>query len=274
MPRDLSQLNDAPRSASLFLTPSSRTSVLILEDENREIRLDVLEAQYYRAILNYSWGQYHLEGHQGGMWVGAGCRDVSAVISFEMIMKHAAILARQMRKTRTKSNACICIWEHNEDTGAVNFVDIPIFTPRSFQAGEWKVCWDVGIVEKLISYRQAILPNETGGVILGYIDHKIKTIYAVDVLAAPPDSQEEPSGFIRGTEGLQEVLKDIGSRTANIVGYIGEWHSHPQFLSPYPSQTDRELIARIAEMLRLDGQPALMIIIGAAGDISITIGAG
>jgi integrative and conjugative element protein (TIGR02256 family) len=272
VPRDLSQFNDVPRSASLFLTPSSRSSVLIFEDENREIRLDVLEAQYYRAILNTSWGQVHLEGHFGSMWVGAGCRDISAVISFELIAMHAAILARQMRMTQTKPEACIRIWNHDEGTGAVKFVEVPVATPRRCDAGGWKVCWDDAIVEKLSCFRHAGLPNETGGVILGYIDHKIKTIYVIDVLAAPPDSQEEPGSFVRGTEGLQEVLTDAGKRTANIVGYIGEWHSHPQFSSAYPSQTDRELIARLTETLKLDGQPALMIIIGAASEISITLG--
>lgn len=272
VPRDLSQFKDVPRSASLFLTPSSRSSVLIFEDKNREIRLDALESQYYRAILNSSWGQTHLEGHQGSMWVGAGCRDVTAVISFEMIMKHAAILARQIRMIRNKTEACIRIWDHDEDTDAVKFVEVPVVTPRRRLIGEWNVCWDDGIVEKLISYRHAGLPNETGGVILGYIDHKIKTINVVDVLAAPPDSEKKSNGFIRGTKGLQEVLTDVGNRTANIVGYIGEWHSHPPFSSAYPSQTDRELIARLTEMLKLDGQPALMIIIGNAGDISVTLG--
>lgn len=274
VPRDLSQLHDIPRSASLFLTPSSRSSVFIFEDENREIRLDALEAQYYRAILNSSWGQAHLKGHQGGMWVGAGCRDISAVISFEMIAMHAAILARQMRLTRTKPEACIRIWVHEDATGAVQFIEVPVVTPRRSQAGDWNICWDDGIVEKLSSYRHEGLPNETGGVILGYIDHKIKTIYVVDVLAAPPDSQKEPGSFVRGTEGLQEVLTDVGNRTANIVGYIGEWHSHPQFSSAYPSQTDRELVARLTETLKLDGLPALMIIIGAASEISITLGLG
>jgi integrative and conjugative element protein (TIGR02256 family) len=185
---------------------------------------------------------------------------------------HAAILARQMRMTQTKPEACIRIWNHDEGTGAVKFVEVPVATPRRCDAGGWKVCWDDAIVEKLSCFRHAGLPNETGGVILGYIDHKIKTIYVIDVLAAPPDSQEEPGSFVRGTEGLQEVLTDAGKRTANIVGYIGEWHSHPQFSSAYPSQTDRELIARLTETLKLDGQPALMIIIGAASEISITLG--
>ncbi|WDT80494.1 MAG: ThiF family adenylyltransferase [Candidatus Manganitrophus sp.] len=57
VPRDLSQKSDAPRSISVFLTPSGTDSVLLLENIDRSLRLDSLEAQYYRAILNNPWGK-------------------------------------------------------------------------------------------------------------------------------------------------------------------------------------------------------------------------
>jgi integrative and conjugative element protein (TIGR02256 family) len=133
------------------------------------------------------------------------------------------------------------------------------------------VVWDKGIATKLAKIRNAYLPNETGGVILGYIDQKLHTIYVVDVLQAPPDSESSPAAFIRGVEGLAATMEEIARRTARVVGYIGEWHSHPEFMSAYPSATDRGLIATLASTLALDGQPALMMIVGSAGDISISV---
>ncbi len=80
-PRKLSQEDKAPRSVSVFLTPSGRSSVLLLEAADRSVRLDALEAQYYNSIINSDWGANHLDGHHGTLWVGAGCRDVSSIVS-------------------------------------------------------------------------------------------------------------------------------------------------------------------------------------------------
>jgi len=83
VPRGLSALASGPRATSVFLTPSGRGSVLLLEDRSQSVRLHALEAQYYRALLTSKWGADHLGGHAGERWVGAGCRDISAVISQE-----------------------------------------------------------------------------------------------------------------------------------------------------------------------------------------------
>ncbi|MGV8057579.1 MAG: Mov34/MPN/PAD-1 family protein [Smithellaceae bacterium] len=37
-------------------------------------------------------------------------------------------------------------------------------------------------------------------------------------------------------------MDDFEERTTNIVHYIGEWHSHPAFMSAYPSCIDRAFI--------------------------------
>ena len=66
------------------------------------------------------------------------------------------------------------------------------------------------------------------------------------------------------------MLNDVAGRTANIVGYVGEWHSHPRHCTATPSVTDRRHIGRLAEVLAQDGQPALMIIVG-DHDFSISV---
>lgn len=259
------------RSASVFMTPSGSNSVLFFEAADRSIRLDCLEAQYYRAIIYSGWGANLLKGNRGALWIGAGCRDISAVISYEVVQLHAAILARQVRLLHDHPEPHIRIWCGNTETGAVTTFDIRVQKSLRNQIGEWLVVWDVGTQSKLAEVRNAHLPNETGGVILGYIDQKLRIIYIVDVLQAPPDSQSSPAEFIRGVEGLEATLEEIARRTARVVGYIGEWHSHPAFTSAFPSQTDQALIASLASTLALDGQPALMMIVGSTGEISLSV---
>lgn len=271
IPRDLSQREDVPRSVSVFLTPSGRDSALLMESADRSLRLDALEAQYYRAIINAEWGKDHLEGHRGSIRVGAGCRDVSSIISFESIQFHAAMIARQVRLLRDKSAAYIRVWIGDFETGALSASKITSYEPARFNCGDWCVVMDRGVNEKLGAIRMDRLPKETGGVILGYIDQKLKHIYVVDVLNAPPDSDADLTGFTRGVEGLKAALSEVARRTANIVGYIGEWHSHPEFFSACPSSIDDALIKELADILEQDGQPALMIIVGRTGEVSVSV---
>ena len=271
VPRDISQEDDAPRSSSVFVTPSGQDSVFLIEATDRTVRLDGLEAQYYKAVITSDWGASHLDGHRGDIRVGAGCRDMSVIMSNETIQFHAALLARQVRLLRDQPAACIRVWATNFETGDVEAHEIPVHEQLCFQCSGWRIIWDNEIKQKLCEIRNAHLPNETGGVILGYIDQKLKAIYIVDVLKAPSDSEASETGFTRGVQGLETVLKEVTRRTANIVSYIGEWHSHPAFTSPYPSNADRDLIEELARTLALDGQPALMIIVGAAEEISISV---
>lgn len=269
-PRDLSVQQGMPRMASAFVTPSGRDSVLLLEDKERLFKLPLLEAQYYRAILQNSWGETHLAGHSGNMWVGAGCRDTSTIMSNELIQLHGAILARQIRRLSSSPEAKIKLWINHDATGCVEAIGIPAHPPITHQAGEWSIWWDTGLQEKLFNLRENGLPNETGGILLGYLDQKMKSIHLVDALPAPPDSIAEADGFIRGKEGLQVALDDCRTRTAEIVTYVGEWHSHPPGASVIPSHLDITLLASLSEQMASDGLPFLMMIVGQS-EISFTL---
>lgn len=271
VPRELSQRDDVPRSVSVFFTPTGNSSVLLFEDIDRSIRLDVLEAQYYKAIINSPWGENHLTGHQGILWAGAGCRDISVILSYEIVLFHASILAKQIRLIRDKKEPSIRIWNGNLDTGEIRMQDILLVKPIMENLRDWQIVWDTGIKERLENIRKSHLPNETGGIILGYIDQKSKKIYVVDIREAPPDSEADQTGFVRGVDGLNDILNDASHRTANIVGYIGEWHSHPPFTAASPSKWDRSLLDYLSQKLSSEGQPALMIIVGSAGEVSLSL---
>lgn len=270
-PRDLASDDSTPRSASVFLTPDGKSSVLMIEDVERVIRLTHLEAQYYRAILTHDWGEDHLSGHYGEMIIGGGCRDVSAVISNELIQLHGATLARQLRGLSAKPDARIRTWKLDDETGALAFFDAPVCAPIVRERGEWKIIWDEGLQAKIFAEREENLPNETGGVLLGYFDQKLKAIFIADVLTAPPDSQADATGFTRGKQGLADQLDECARKTAHVVGYIGEWHSHPRGSSAQSSLLDIDLLATLALKMMLDGLPALMLIAG-EGEIEVSLG--
>jgi len=269
-PRDLALFDGPCRVLSAFITPSGEASVLLAEDLARQNRIDAIEAQYYRALLKNDLGKTHLKNPHKPLWVGAGCREISVSMPHHTIAQHAGLLANRIQRAVDCEEPCIHVFTiHGEDgeVGSAPFLVKEVFRSPS---GGWEVVWDSGIKESLFHIREDHLPNETGGVILGYSDHVSKRIYIVDVLDAPLDSDASRYGFTRGILGLKDMVEEASTRTVGIVTNVGEWHSHPPACSPRPSALDREQIRILSEDFGRDGEPALMLIVGER-EISITV---
>lgn len=261
VPRELSAVKVC-RTISAFITPNGLGSVLLSEDENRTIKLDSLEAQYYRSIINKNWGKDHLLGNKGKHWVGAGCRDFSFTISNDLIQLHSAILARHIRYSYESKKASINIWQCDKDTGSVESIRITPSEVLEVKTKGFIINWNISVRAKIREFRKQKLPKETGGILLGYIDQVLSKIFIVDILPCPSDSIQEESGFIRGKEGLEIIIGESQRRTSNIVSYIGEWHSHPDNSSVKASELDFNLLLHLAKGLNSEGLPAVMLIVG------------
>ena len=262
VPRELAGRDALRRVASVFVTPSGRDAVLMIEDARREIRIDCLEPQYYRTVVNKSWGESHLLEKSRALRVGAGCRDLSAVISNELITLHGATLARHIRLAFESEQPSVKVWRCDAESGDVRAEVISPHRVLSEQLNGLRIVWDEGIRERVRQCRAEKLPNETGGVLLGYFDLLNTSVYLVDVLPAPADSQGDLSGFTRGIDGLSTAVQRVSERTGGIVSYVGEWHSHPPGSSAQPSTADMYQMASLACALHRDGLPALMLIVG------------
>ena len=270
-PRQASFQEELPRHVTVFVTPSGNGSVLMFEDKARSMRLRTLEAQYYRALIREAWGERHLEGNLGTYWSGASCRDISVAMPYSRITAHASTLAEQVMFLAQSEEACIRVWERNPDTGGILVHDVVATTERRLDFGELAAFYDDGLAAHLKVLRLAALPNETGGVLLGYHDFNVGAIVLVDALPAPSDSHASPGSFERGTSGLARAVQDASARTAGIVGYVGEWHSHPRGHSADPSRDDLVQLAELSLGMHEDGLPALQLIVG-ENDIQVLQG--
>ena len=224
---------------------------MLMEDPARSLRLDALEAQYYRAVLRDERLARHI-CRDGYVRYSAGCRDVTARIGQDDVALASGLLARQVRTAG--ADAVAAVWQQAPD-GGVHRVDVPRSESLRAECDGWTVVLDHHLLDRVGSLRQARLPKETGGVLLGYFDVPSSHLYLVDVLPAPPDSTEHEHAFIRGCTGLRSELKAIEARTAGQVGYAGEWHSHPDGAGVKPSPTDEVLLASVAAEVRVDGLP-------------------
>ncbi|MEO5332361.1 MAG: ThiF family adenylyltransferase [Magnetococcus sp. YQC-5] len=261
-PRASSGIDELPRHMSVFVTPNGDAAVLLAEDSQRRYRLRTLEAQYYRALIQEDWGTTHLDGYGNTFWSGASCRDISLVMPYSRVLVQASTLAEQIQIAAEGQDAIIRIWHRNPANGIVDVHDIPVVPEQCIVLGEIMLYFDDGVVQNLQAQRQRGLPNETGGVLLGYYDFNIQAVVVVAGLPAPPDSQSSPALFERGISGLSEKVNDASTRTAGMVGYIGEWHSHPPGHSAAPSHADRVQLDFLARKMAEDGLPAIQLIVG------------
>lgn len=269
-PREVSSLAHAPRHMSAFFAPGGNDAVLLVEDTRRKSRLSYLEAQYYRALIELPVGEKHFVPGLSTFRSGVSCRDISTVMSHARVLSLSSLLADQIRLANEVDEAQILIWQDNLETGERCLTNVGVRKARviddRFGSG-FKVVLDEGVEEKVTRMRSEALPNETGGVLIGYFDIGRKWAYIVDAFPSPPDSVAEPTSFKRGEEGVEVSLLEAMVRTGQNAYYIGEWHSHPG-RSATMSKLDRIQLDELEERMSSEGFPAFQLIV-AEGEIKV-----
>lgn len=247
------------RAASLFLNPAGTEVVLLAEDTTRSLRLDHLEHQFYRAILNDPGLANHFEHNRGKTRYAHSCRDISGTLPQHLAALHAAIGSKAIRDALGQTGATMKVWKADPDLQVLASTIQPA-EAAELTVGGWTVSTDATFRRRILELRQAKLPNETGGVLLGSFDLERKIVYLVDTIPSPPDSKEWPTLYIRGAAGLAHAVNRVSERTAGMLQYVGEWHSHPKGVPPLPSGDDCTVFAWLTELMDRDGFPAIMII--------------
>jgi proteasome lid subunit RPN8/RPN11 len=252
------------RRISLFMNPSGTDLVLLAEDEKRSISLDCLEMQYYRLLASEDSLRGHLESASAFRY-GPSCRDLSSRMPQDMVALHAAIGSKAARSAATDKNARINVWRSRPEDMAVKHYSFKPAHMIEVRNEGWRLCTDESVVAKVLRLREEKLPNETGGILIGSFDMRRKIVYVADAEASPRNSREEPSLYIRGSEGMAARLSRIEAATAGNLEYVGEWHSHPTGHSCSPSPFDLRLFGWLVELMSADGKSALMLIAGDPG---------
>lgn len=261
--KDYNEITDAPRISS-FLNPIGTDLVILAEDKERLHRLDFLEMQYYRCLVETSELHNHLKiaSEDKVRYNRNSCREITNKINQADVALHASICAKKIQDITKTGDASISIWKINNENQEVRKYN---FTParwKEFTDSNWNICIDDALIEKMRDYRETKLPYETGGVLIGTVDNDRKVVYVVDTIFAPPDSIEKKTSFVRGTKGLIEEYKRYMKITDNQLMYLGEWHSHPKHCTTNPSNLDKSLFNYLSFNLGIQGYPAVMCIIG------------
>lgn len=152
---------DAPgdsRRISVFLNPAGSDLVLMAEDPSRLMRLDHIESQYYRAVIEREDLARHLQSRGERRRYGHGCRDVTRTIPQDLISLFSGIAAREVRETIKCNEPRLAIWRTSAHM-SVSYSLVELAEPSEVDCGDWTSCTDKLILKKLHELRRRALPN-------------------------------------------------------------------------------------------------------------------
>lgn len=234
--------------------------LLYREGGDRNPRVDdLVNYAYYLSTTDdalRSWRQYDAEFDPETLSIGLGCSSTTSVMADDDISFHAAQFSKFIQNSseigKGSDKGIIFLTKTSLDYpyNTENTVyEVPQFTILPCKnTSDWEFRMLGGLQERMLDISNKSGELETGGVLIGMVSYKTRTIHVLDIIDAPPDSEYEPCSFYRGVENLPEEVDRIKFDTGNMVGYVGEWHSHPMGLNNLSGQD----LKNVKELMKLN----------------------
>ncbi|OHX06863.1 Mov34/MPN/PAD-1 family protein [Micromonospora sp. WMMB235] len=116
-------------------------------------------------------------------------------------------------------------------------------------------------LDAMIADGMAALPHETGGILLGFRTPNLIVVTRTVTVADPQSSRRS---YLRRHRQAQARMAIGRGDAPPVVGYVGEWHTHPADIGP--SRTDLRALAAIARLAQ--GPVALVVLADPAQRLS------
>lgn len=262
--RHLSQEETPYRRCTSFLNPKGDEIVLLMEDVGRSHRLDLLEMDYYRNLIEDDRFSRHLEQTGSVRTNNFSCRAESMVLNYENVRVLSAIVSSQIRKYYSLNQHCLCLWHMNSTDGTVVNQEMSVSDWIQYSKNDINVYLSSSVKSMIEKMSEEAGDDETGGCLFGGYDRDYNNIYIYYMIPAPPDSIHTPVSFVRGFGGLTEEYERITRLTYHQVRYLGEWHSHPE-MKNIPSADDRTQFDEMSKEQQSQDLPFVQIINGSNG---------
>jgi len=259
------------------MADAGRIGYLLVEGPNRLPRLDDLQVQLYDLGFEYTLIANWLSRHRDEQFrsrgpvledigIGISCSSDTMRLPDDIISYHSgafSVAIRSFLNSPPESGRIQVNSIHSGDGIEGNILTFRVEPPTVLVAqGDSSWCVRVGAAAyaDLRRYLSKHRWCETGGLLVGMIHKRRKTIYVSRVLPPSRDSRGSPYAFRRGVKDYPELLDRIHGRTGNLLGYVGEWHTHPRSRAEM-SEVDKEAVRQIRETLASAGIPAHIMIV-------------
>lgn len=269
-----------PRVMRSEIAHRGQLGLVLIEGPDRNPRLDDLQAFLYdRAIDDdriASWLGVQRDDTELDVGpaleeisIGLGCSSHTMRMADDLVSYHAAVASMTVRHVLERSpdvaGIQISSWGKLQIGPAqteFNVVGQWVSLAPNHTQG-WQVRLPGTLATQLQQQMRSALPNETGGLLVGFLHPKRKVFYITRSLSPPPDSQGWPYAFRLGIRDVPQQLEQISDRTGGLIRYVGEWHSHPHG-SASLSNLDLQAVQQISRSLK-GRQPTHIMIVTEEG---------
>lgn len=265
-------LPDTLRYSRCELVDDGQIGLLYKEGAQRNPRIDDL---FYTAcyLSNedddlHIWRRNDADREPTVLNIGLGCNSITTVMADDLISFHASafsqLLANENELLKENSGLLylnICRRSSGFPAISNKYFRIDAFEVLECQAKSgWQLRLFPGTTRKLLRQCKKFGSKETGGILIGVANYKTKVIYVFDIVPEPGDSHGTPVAFTRGIRGLPELVDQIKYNTGEIIGYIGEWHTHPMNLEKLSGQ-DIKTIGQLQAINKKTPIPTCAVIV-------------
>jgi hypothetical protein len=280
--------------ARCAISDAGRIGLLSFEGPNRNPRVDDLNVHVYdmaveRPALRDWLERERAERGQGvgnvleEISIGMSCSSDTTRMPDDLVSWHAAsfsVALRELDRTKHMPNAGWLVLNHRPGGGAyppggLASESVPVDPVvvvrargvRGFElrgAGAWQVRIRAHLVREMRERLHGAAPAETGGGMAGVIHPKRRVIYVTRLIEAPPDSRATPDSFTLGTEGLLETVEAVRKASGGLLGYVGDWHTHPRGAGQV-SGKDVETMLDVKQRLDIADLPTFILIVSTRG---------
>lgn len=231
------------RVARCEITDEGRLGILSMEGKWRNPRIDDLQIALFdlgRTDRRISeWLARHrqqVEAGQGAVLeeidIGLGCSSVTMQMPDDVISHHSAQVAMGLRRLSTADvpggylQISQLSTEGPIETATKTVQVRPVKILRSSDASGWSVRLWASAADELLMLVNRAGNKETGGLLMGVVQHKLKTICVTHVLPPSRDSEGSPYAFRRGILDYPPKMERVREQTGGRLWWAGEWHSH------------------------------------------------
>ncbi|OAZ07656.1 hypothetical protein TH4_20975 [Thalassospira tepidiphila MCCC 1A03514] len=223
---------------------------LLCEGDKRNPRVSDLVAEMYAVAPDAVLKQLTDERHGlTEVQIGQGCASLTMRISDAQVSSMSATLSQKFTRWMKEKpangrinlglsdpNTLNCHWQELE---VDEFTIVPIDGIEG-----WQLRISARVINIIQGERAKFSDVETGGVLIGVVSARLKSITVVDTLEAPDDSKRSATLFVLGTSGLKESIRARYLESGHTLIDVGTWHTHLSNCGP--SDIDRKTAQDIA----------------------------
>ncbi len=215
--------------------------MLMVEGKERNPRIDDLQSFLYLQAFSdpeiEAWLKREASENTAAIdtKVGIGCNSETVILADDTVSYHASYMSRVLKhETRLSVESAGKIFLHmlssdRDYNVKAKVIDVPkMEVLTAVNDPEWQIRIIPGILNQMRTELAKAYPKETGGLFIGQANFKTKTVHVMGLIEAPSDSMSNQVCFCRGVHGLKGAVDHITEKTGGQLGYIGEWHTHPE----------------------------------------------